>query len=89
MQFLSVGFFIQKILLAPLEVPWDDFIFCRRFTEILNKKSAQQCMIHRRMVTGGCILHQGMATWCCILHCIVTTGSDALPVITELHSSKK
>jgi len=27
-------FFIKKLLLVPLEVPWDDFIFCGIFTEI-------------------------------------------------------
>ena len=27
-------------------VPWYDFIFCLRFTEILSQKSALQCMIH-------------------------------------------
>ena len=51
-------FFHQKAHLLPLEVPWDDCIFCRRFTEILNKKSAQWCVIHRGMATRRSKIHQ-------------------------------
>ena len=65
---MSVVFFIKKLLLVLLQVPWDDFLFFKRFTEILNKKSAQRCMIHRRMATRWCILHRGMATRWCQIH---------------------
>ena len=61
-------FFIKKLFLVPLEVPWDDFNFCRRFIGILNKKLSQRCMIHCGMGTQQCILHCGMATWRCISH---------------------
>ena len=34
MRFLSVGFFIKKLFLVPLEVLWFDLNFCQRFTKI-------------------------------------------------------
>ena len=68
MRFLSVGFFIKNLLLVPLEVPWDNFVFCWWFTEIMDKKLAQRCMVLRGTVTRRCILQRGMTTWWCILH---------------------
>ena len=66
--FSVLVFFIKKLLLVPLEVHMDDFNFCRIFTEILDKMSAQRCMIHHGTATRWCILHHGIATRRCILH---------------------
>ena len=36
--FLSVGFFIKKLLLVLLEVPWDDFYFFRKIRGDIRHK---------------------------------------------------
>jgi len=84
-RFFSVGFFLKKLLLVPLEVHLDDFGFCRISTEIFNKMFAQRCMIHCRMTTLWCILHRELTTWRCKLHRGVALGNFKKILRCKIH----
>ena len=58
MKFLCFGFFIKMLLLVPLEVSCDNFVFCQKFVEILAKILSQRCMTHGRTATPRCIIHR-------------------------------